>query len=62
MMNALKRLFKKPTPLERAARELGLIEHAILDCNAEISWSKKRLEYHTERQSYLKDYINNESR
>ena len=57
MMTRLKTLFKKPTPLERAARELGQIEHAILDLHAEIEWGRKQLEYYEDRKTLLRDYV-----
>ena len=56
-MNWLKRLFRKPTPLERAARELGQIEHSLLDVTAEIGWANKRKEYYINRTMELMTYI-----
>ncbi len=53
----LKDTFRRPSALERAAKELGQIEHSILDVTAEISWADKRLDYYVERTAYLKGYI-----
>ena len=33
LIEQLKRIFRKPTPLERAAKELGQIEHSMLDAS-----------------------------
>lgn len=56
-IEVLKRLFRKPTPLERAARELGQIEHSLLDVTAEIKWAQKRREYYVDRKAELQAYI-----
>ena len=57
MIDQIKSLFRKPTPLERATKELGQIEHSLLDLTAEIMWAQKRKEYYTERGNALHDYI-----
>ena len=57
MTETLRKLFRKPTPLERAARELGTIEHAMLDVGAEIMWAEKRQQYYAMRRSQLKEYV-----
>ena len=62
MLSYLKSLFRKPTPLERAAKELGQIEHSMLDVTAEIAWAQKRLEYYKERQAMLKVYVQGETK
>ncbi len=61
MYNYVKKVFHRPTPLERAAKELGQLEHSILDATAEISWSQKRLEYYRERSAALKKFIQKEA-
>ena len=53
----LKSLCRRPSALERAAKELGQIEHSMLDVTAEIMWAEKRLDYYVERTAYLKGYI-----
>lgn len=53
----LKALFRKPTPLERAVKELGEIEHAELDVSAEICWAIKRKEYYGLRKAALQEYV-----
>lgn len=60
MMEQLKALFRKPTPLERATKELGQIEHSLLDVRAEISWAQHRLSYYLERETFLRGYIKGE--
>ena len=62
MLDYLKSLFRKPTPLERAAKELGQIEHSLLDVNAEIEWAQKRKEYYIIRKSALTGYIKEETK
>lgn len=62
MLNTLKALFRKPTPMERAAKELGQIEHSLLDVSAEIMWAKKREEYYKDRRAELRDYIQGEAK
>ena len=57
MMEAIRKLFRKPTPLERAVRELGTIEHAMLDVGAEIMWAEKRQQYYEMRRAQLKEYV-----
>ena len=57
MMDTIRKLFRKPTPLERAARELGTIEHAMLDVGAEILWAEKREQYYELRRAQLKEYV-----
>lgn len=57
MMDTIRKLFRKPTPLERAARELGTIEHAMLDVGAEIMWAEKRQQYYELRRAQLKEYV-----
>ena len=57
MIEYLKSLFRKPTPLERAARELGQIEHSLLDVDAEIMWAQKRKEYYIQRKGVLTGYV-----
>lgn len=62
MIKQIKALFRKPTPLERAAKELGQIEHSLLDVTAEIEWAKKRHEYYTIRKLTLQGYIQGETK
>ena len=62
MMEAIRKLFRKPTPLERAARELGTIEHALLDVGAEIMWAEKRQEYYEIRRLQLREYVQENSK
>lgn len=57
MIDAIRKLFRKPTPLEKAVRELGTIEHAMLDVGAEIMWAQKRLEYYQSRAAALRTYV-----
>ena len=57
MTETLRKLFRKPTPLERAARELGTIEHAMLDVGAEIMWAEKRQQYYEMRRVQLREYV-----
>lgn len=58
----IKKHFRKPTPLERAARELAQIEHSLLDVDAEIMWAQKRKEYYINRTTVLKGYIQENSK
>ena len=53
---------RRPTPLEKAARELGQIEHSLLDIDAEISWAQKRKEYYRERKFQLTMFIQGETK
>lgn len=62
MYKSIKDLFRKPTPLERAAKELGQIEHSLLDVDGEIMWSQKRKEYYILRKSVLQGYIKEETK
>jgi hypothetical protein len=62
MLEQLKALFRKPTPLERAAKELGQIEHSLLDVDAEIMWAQKRKEYYILRKAVLAGYIQGETK
>ena len=62
MLSYLKSLFRKPTPLERAAKDLGQIEHSMLDVSAEIAWAIKRKEYYDLRKVALQDYIKEETK
>ncbi len=57
MRSTIKNLFRKPTPLEKAAKELGQLEHHLLEITAEISWGQNRLAYNKERADYLRNYI-----
>lgn len=57
MLDKIKALFRKPTPLERAAKELGQIEHAELDVSGEIAWAIKRKEYYALRKEALQEFI-----
>lgn len=61
-LEGIRKHFRKPTPLERAARELGLIEHSLLDVTAEIMWAQKRKEYYIDRMVSLKQYIKENSK
>ena len=61
-METLRKLFRKPTPMERAVRELGTIEHALLDVDAEIMWAQKRKEYYINRACVLKAYVQENSK
>lgn len=56
MINTFRKLFRKPTPLERAVKELGDIEHSLLDVDAEIMWAQKRKEYYLARKAALVTY------
>ena len=60
MIDQLKSLFRKPTPLERAAKELGQIEHSLLDVGAEIMWAQGRQDYYIKRKKTLIAYIEGE--
>lgn len=62
MKELIKSLFRKPTPLERAAKELGQIEHSLLDVDAEIMWGQKRKEYYILRKGVLQGYIQLETK
>ena len=62
MTETLRKLFRKPTPVEKAVRELGTIEHAMLDVGAEIMWAQKRLEYYQSRASSLRTYVAEKSK
>jgi hypothetical protein len=62
MLEQLKALFRKPTPLERAAKELGQIEHSLLDVDGEIMWAQKRKEYYIMRRAVLHGYIQGETK
>ena len=62
MTETLRKLFRKPTPLERAARELGTIEHALLDVGAEIMWAEKRQQYYEMRRVQLREYVQENSK
>ena len=62
LIEQLKRIFRKPTPLERAAKELGQIEHSMLDASAEIMWAQKRMEYYKERKQGLQSYVQEASK
>ena len=57
MLKTFRKLWSKPTPLERAARELGTIEHAMLDVGAEIMWAEKRQQYYALRRVQLREYV-----
>lgn len=62
MLKQIKALFRKPTPLERAAKELGQIEHSMLDITAEIRWAVKRREYYVERREELIGILKGETK
>jgi hypothetical protein len=62
MLEKIKALFAKPTPRERAMRELGQIEHSMLDVSAEIMWAQKRMAYYKERKNGLVEYIQGETK
>jgi hypothetical protein len=38
-------------------RELGDIEHSLLDVDAEITWAQKRKEYYLARKESLRAYV-----
>ena len=57
MTGTFRKLFRRPSPLERAMRELGDIEHALLDVDAEIMGAQKRKEYYLARKESLRAYV-----
>lgn len=59
-IKGVKDIFRKPTPLERAAKEYGEIEHGLLDIGAEIKWAHKRKEYYIERRAELLEIMKGE--
>lgn len=59
-MNWLKRLLSRPTPLELAAKELGELEHNVLEATGTRDWAQHRINYAKQRIAYLKDFLNTE--
>lgn len=57
MTETLRKLFARPTPMEKAARELEQLAHMHLEVTATISWANQRLAYNRERAEFLKDYL-----
>lgn len=56
-MNWLKQIFRKPSPLELAARELVDAEHALLVAQTGKDWAEMSVEYNTRRINRLKQHI-----
>jgi hypothetical protein len=51
------RMIQGPTPLEKAAKELGQLQHQKLEVTASIAWGQHRLAYMEEREKYLKGIL-----
>lgn len=60
-MNWLKNIFRRPTPLELAAKEIANLEHNILEATGTRDWAQHRINYAKQRIAYLKDYLNKET-
>lgn len=56
-MKWIKDLFRTPTPLEKAARELSSLEHEALEATGTRDWAQHRINYAQERMTFLKDYL-----
>ncbi len=61
-MNWLKQIFRKPSPLELAARELVDAEHALLVAQTGKDWAEMSVEYNTRRINRLKQHIEGASK
>ena len=53
----IKELFRKPTPLEKAARELANLEHEVLEATGTRDWAQHRISYSQQRMAYLKQFL-----
>jgi hypothetical protein len=61
MMEAIKRLFAKPSPQELAAKELIEAEHALLVALTGRDWAEMSVDYNTKRITRLKNRAQAES-
>ena len=57
MIQKLKQLFAKPSPLELAARELVEAEHALLVALTGRDWAEMSVDYNTKRITRLKQRV-----
>ena len=60
-MNWLLHLFRKPTPLEAATRELILAQHAKLEAQTAVEYATAITAYNDKRITRLLKYINEET-
>ena len=57
MLDAIKRLFRRLTPAEAAARELADAELALLQANTAREYAEAIGSYHRQRIARLKAYL-----
>lgn len=57
-MNWIKALFRRPTPLQVATRELADAEHGLLTAQTGIEWAQASVTYNQSRITRLRAYIN----
>ena len=61
MLEILRKLFRKLTPLEAATRELIEAQHGLLQAQTGVDYSMAIVEYETNRVNRLRAYISMES-
>ena len=57
----IKRIFRAPTPLEKAAKELDSLEHESLEATGTRDWAQHRINYSQERMRFLRNYLAGET-
>lgn len=61
LLHFLCTLFRKPTPLEAATRELVLAQHAKLEAQTAVEYATAITAYNDKRITRLLKYINEET-
>lgn len=56
-MEPIKRIFRKPTPLELASKELAEAERALLEAETAVEYAQSVVNYNRARIGRLKEYI-----